>query len=244
MLKYKLINEETIMIYFEQQIDPSTFKEVQKVEKYIKDQQHEAIIEVIPSYRAIMLHIDITKQSLAKVVNELKLEQLNKLDFDENLNKVKTISLPVLYGGNYGPDIQEVATHNQLSIEEVIKLHTENTYLIYMLGFMPGFPFLGGLNSKLATPRREEPRTSIPAGSVGIANNQTGLYPKQSPGGWQIIGRTPITVFDILRTPMCLYESGDYIKFYSIDESTFEQIVEAQQGEFDIEKWVKIQYEY
>ncbi|MBZ8173086.1 5-oxoprolinase subunit PxpB [Staphylococcus cohnii] len=243
-MEYKLINEETIMIYFKQQIDPSTFKEVQKVEKYIKDQQHEAIIEVIPSYRAIMLHIDITKQSLAKVVNELKLEQLNKLDFDENLNKVKTISLPVLYGGNYGPDIQEVATHNQLSIEEVIKLHTENTYLIYMLGFMPGFPFLGGLNSKLATPRREEPRTSIPAGSVGIANNQTGLYPKQSPGGWQIIGRTPITVFDILRTPMCLYESGDYIKFYSIDESTFEQIVEAQQGEFDIEKWVKIQYEY
>lgn len=244
MLEYKLINEETIMIYFKQQIDPSTFKEVQKVEKYIKDQQHEAIIEVIPSYRAIMLHIDITKQSLAKVVNELKLEQLSKLDFDENLNKVKTISLPVLYGGNYGPDIQEVATHNQLSIEEVIKLHTENTYLIYMLGFMPGFPFLGGLNSKLATPRREEPRTSIPAGSVGIANNQTGLYPKKSPGGWQIIGRTPITVFDILRTPMCLYESGDYIKFYSIDESTFEQIVEAQQGEFDIEKWVKIQYEY
>lgn len=243
-MEYKLINEETIMIYFEQQIDPSTFKEVQKVEKYIKDQQHEAIIEVIPSYRAIMLHIDITKQSLAKVVNELKLEQLSKLDFDENLNRVKTISLPVLYGGNYGPDIQEVATHNQLSIEEVIKLHTENTYLIYMLGFMPGFPFLGGLNSKLATPRREEPRTSIPAGSVGIANNQTGLYPKQSPGGWQIIGRTPITVFDILRTPMCLYESGDYIKFYSIDESTFEQIVEAQQGEFDIEKWVKIQYEY
>ncbi|MBA1354180.1 MULTISPECIES: 5-oxoprolinase subunit PxpB [Staphylococcus] len=243
-MEYKLINEETIMIYFEQQIDPSTFKEVQKVEKYIKDQQHEAIIEVIPSYRAIMLHIDITKQSLAKVVNELKLEQLNKLDFDENLNRVKTISLPVLYGGNYGPDIQEVATHNQLSIEEVIKLHTENTYLIYMLGFMPGFPFLGGLNSKLATPRREEPRTSIPAGSVGIANNQTGLYPKQCPGGWQIIGRTPITVFDILRTPMCLYESGDYIKFYSIDESTFEQIVEAQQGEFDIEKWVKIQYEY
>ena len=232
------------MIYFEQQIDPSTFKEVQKVEKYIKDQQHEAIIEVIPSYRAIMLHIDITKQSLVKVVNELNLEQLNKLDFDENLNKVKIISLPVLYGGNYGPDIQEVAKHNQLSIEEVIKLHTENTYLIYMLGFMPGFPFLGGLNSKLATPRREEPRTSIPAGSVGIANNQTGLYPKQSPGGWQIIGRTPITVFDILRTPMCLYESGDYIKFYSIDESTFEQIVEAQQGEFDIEKWVKIQYEY
>ena len=244
MLEYKLINEETIMIYFEQQIDPSTFKEVQKVEKYIKDQQHEAIIEVIPSYRAIMLHIDITKQSLAKVVNELNLEQLNKLDFDENLNKVKIINLPVLYGGNYGPDIQEVAKHNQLSIEEVIKLHTENTYLIYMLGFMPGFPFLGGLNSKLATPRREEPRTSIPAGSVGIANNQTGLYPKQSPGGWQIIGRTPITVFDILRTPMCLYESGDYIKFYSIDESTFEQIVEAQQGEFDIEKWVKIQYEY
>lgn len=244
IVEYKLINEETIMIYFEQQIDPATFKKVQKVEKYIKEQQHKAIIEIIPSYCSIMLHIDITKQKLIDIVNQLNLEQLNQIDLDDQPKNIKTISLPVLYDGEYGPDIQEVATHNHLSVEEVIHLHTKDAYLIYMLGFMPGFPFLGGLNSQLHTPRRQEPRTHIPAGSVGIANNQTGLYPKQSPGGWQIIGRTPITVFDIFRTPMCLYKSGDYIKFYSIDETTFEQIIAEQQGEFDIEKWVKVQYEH
>src|SRR5699024_2575932 len=98
-------------------------------------------------------------------------------------------------------------------------------------------------NAELATPRREEPRTSVPAGSVGIANNQTGVYPEDSRGGWQIISRTPVTVVDISKTPMCLYESGDYLKFYPIDESTVEQHIEAQQGEFDIKEWVKIQYE-
>ena len=114
-----------------------------------------------------------------------------------------------------------------------------------MLGFMPGFPFLGGLDPNLHTPRRKEPRTKIEAGSVGIANNQTGLYPKQSPGGWQIIGRTPINVFDINREPMCLYEAGDSIQFYSIDKDTYQQIEQEQtQDDFNIEKWVKFDYEH
>ncbi|MBN6203676.1 5-oxoprolinase subunit PxpB [Staphylococcus saprophyticus] len=244
-MEYKIINEQTIMIYFDEQIDPDTFKEVQRIEQYIKDQSNKAILEIIPSYRAIMLIIDITQSDATEIINSL---DLGNVDVDAGLtsnSQSKILHIPVYYGGDRGPDIETVAKHNQLTSEEVIKLHIENTYLIYMLGFMPGFPFLGGLNKQLHTPRREEPRTSIPAGSVGIANNQTGLYPKSSPGGWQIIGQTPIQVFDINRDPMCLYNSGDYIKFYAINEQTLNQIEEEQKSnQFDIEKWVTVSNEY
>ena len=127
----------------------------------------------------------------------------------------------------------------------MIDLHTKEDYLIYLLGFMPGFPFLGGLSSQLHTPRRSEPRTQIPAGSVGIANNQTGLYPKSSPGGWQIIGQTPIEVFNIERQPMCLYQPGDYIHFYSITTEEFQHIVEQQSaGNYNYEGLVTLTDEY
>ena len=114
-----------------------------------------------------------------------------------------------------------------------------------MLGFMPGFPYLGGLDKKLHTPRRSEPRLKIEAGSVGIANNQTGLYPMDSPGGWQIIGRTPLKVFDLNREPMTMYEAGDYIQFYEIDQEEYDQLSEdIRNGNFDIDKWVTYQDEY
>ena len=116
------------------------------------------------------------------------------------------IHIPVLYNLEMGPDLEEVASYNNLTIEEVVQIHTTNEYLVYMLGFMPGFPFLGGLDERIHTPRRSEPRVKINAGSVGIANNQTGLYPSDSPGGWQIIGRTPLKVFDQYSEPMTLYE--------------------------------------
>ncbi|MDN6699584.1 MAG: 5-oxoprolinase subunit PxpB, partial [Staphylococcus equorum] len=188
-----------------------------------------------------MLTIDISKSDLTHIIKALNLNQMEITKFNDTATPTQTINIPVLYGGSYGQDIQEVASHNNLTTKEVIRIHTENAYLIYMLGFMPGFPFLGGLDTQLHTPRRQEPRTSIHAGSVGIANNQTGLYPKQSPGGWQIIGRTPIKVFDIHREPMCLYGAGDYIKFYAIEEETYHRILDEQQhDDFDIEKWVKI----
>ncbi len=244
-LEFKLINEQTIMIYFENQIDPKTFAKVQHVSQYIKDKQLQSITEIIPSYRAIMLYVDTNISTLNEVLNDLDLEQLDISSINEQQLRNKTIHLPVLYGGEYGQDIEEVATYNDLTTEEVVKIHSSNKYLIYMLGFMPGFPFLGGLDANLHTPRRKEPRTKIEAGSVGIANNQTGLYPKQSPGGWQIIGRTPINVFDINREPMCLYEAGDSIQFYSIDKDTYQQIEQEQtQDDFNIEKWVKFDYEH
>lgn len=243
-METQIINEQTVMIYFDNEISESTYQQVQSTVQYIKRQNHSEITEIIPSYRAILLYFDNKRIKGSGLLENLELNRLqNKL---ENINSNKRIiRIPVLYGEEYGPDLAEVAKHNNLSKEEVIQIHTHQPYLIYMLGFMPGFPYLGGLDERLHTPRRSEPRLKIDAGSVGIANNQTGLYPMDSPGGWQIIGRTPLRVFDLNRTPMTMYEAGDYIQFYEIDQQEFDRISEEiQNGKFDIDKWVTNQDEY
>ncbi|BCU52471.1 inhibitor of KinA [Staphylococcus auricularis] len=244
-MDFQVINEETIMIYFEDEIDPKTYDKVQLLVNYIHKQQHEAIVETVASYRAVMLIIDMTVSTPQAVLESLDISETQLENMAEEKASKRVIHLPVLYGDEYGPDIEAVAEHNQLSTDEVIRLHTANQYLIYMLGFMPGFPFLGGLDERLHTPRRSEPRTKLEAGSVGIANNQTGLYPSASPGGWQIIGRTPVKVLNMDQDPMVMYQPGDYIKFYEIDKETYDEIVSAQEnGEQVMEKWVKVSHEH
>ena len=129
----------------------------------------------------------------------------------------RVVELPVLYGGEYGPDIEKVAEHAGMAVDEMIGLHSGTGYLVYMLGFTPGFPYLGGLDDRLATPRVATPRLRIPAGSVGIAESQTGVYPLTSPGGWNIIGRTPLALFDPTREPPSLLAPGDVVRFVPLD---------------------------
>lgn len=135
--------------------------------------------------------------------------------------ETRTVSIPVCYGGAYGPDLQAVADCAGLSPEEVITIHSSASYRTFMIGFLPGFPYLGGLPKRIAMPRRAEPRLSVPAGSVGIAGEQTGVYPFNSPGGWQIIGQTPVNLFDPAKTPPSLLRAGDYIRFKAINENEF-----------------------
>ncbi len=243
-METKLINEQTIMIYFDNKINNQTYQQVQLTTQFIEDSHISEIIDIIPSYRAILIYFDNTNVSGTEVLENLELYKL-KHSKDLKHSKNRVIQIPVCYGNNYGPDLSEVAKHNQLSEKEVIEIHTQQAYLIYMLGFMPGFPYLGGLDQRLHTPRRSEPRIKIDEGSVGIANNQTGLYPMESPGGWQIIGRTPLKVFDIESKPMTLYKAGDYIQFYEINNKEYIEISEAtQRGEFKQDKWVKYENEY
>jgi inhibitor of KinA len=133
----------------------------------------------------------------------------------------RVVKIPVLYGGEMGPDLGEVARHNNLTEQEVIETHASGDYQVYMIGFAPGFPYIGGMPEKIATPRRQSPRLSIPAGSVGIAGKQTGIYPLETPGGWQIIGRTPLRLFRPEADPPSLLQAGDRVRFVPVTEEEF-----------------------
>lgn len=138
--------------------------------------------------------------------------------------RMRVLHVPVCYGGAHGPDLWAVAAHAGLDAGEVIRRHIAPLYTIYMLGFLPGFAYLGGLDEALHTPRLATPRTQIPAGAVGIGGGQTGIYPVASPGGWQLIGSTPLRPYDPARTPPVLYGAGDGIRFHAVDESTYDML--------------------
>ena len=136
------------------------------------------------------------------------------------------VLLPTMYGGEYGPDLEFISEQASMNKEDVITIHSSIDYLVYMIGFTPGFPYLGGLDERLAAPRLKTPRITIPSGTVGIAENQTGVYPTESPGGWRLIGRTPLDLFNPHRDPPSLISAGDYIRFVPLtDEAQFSEIL-------------------
>ena len=212
------------MIHFGQDINEGDFEKVMKAVKALDRVSEDWLIEIVPSYTSLAVFYDpviVHKQQEeeSKLPYELvcmKLEEILLVESSGEGKNERLIEIPVCYGGELGPDLSFVAQHNQLSEEEVIELHSSGEYLVYMLGFAPGFPYIGGMNQKIATPRRETPRLSIPALSVGIAGEQTGIYPIETPGGWQLIGRTPKELFLPDENPPALLQAGDRISFKPI----------------------------
>ncbi|TVX86829.1 5-oxoprolinase subunit PxpB [Paenibacillus agilis] len=153
----------------------------------------------------------------------------NSLDPKVETITANIVDIPVCYGGEFGPDLQEVAEHTGLSSQEVIKLHCGQSYLVYMVGFAPGFPYLGGMSERLSVPRRSSPRTAITPGSVGIGGSQTGVYPLATPGGWQLIGRTPRKLFRPHHAEPSLLKMGDIVRFYPIEPEQFAEWKEDEQ---------------
>jgi len=190
------------------------------------------IVELVPTYRSCMVHYDPGVISFAALKERLE-GLLGRLDSIE-IPPSDVLEVPVLYGGEeMGPDLAFVAEHAGLSEREVVEIHTSTEYLIYMLGFTPGFTYLGGMSDAIETPRLKQPRVLIPAGSVGIAGKQTGVYPIDSPGGWQLIGRTPVKMYDPNRETPILPKAGQYIKFRAIDRAEYDDIAAAaEKGEY------------
>lgn len=217
--------DEALFVEFGDEISPKLNRRIRNLKLAIEKQGIPGVIETVPAYRSLLIYFE-PWQVHPKELREI-LFRLSQQPLESELSKPRLIEIPTVYGSEYGPDLEFVASHNKLSVNEVIQIHTGTPYLIYMIGFLPGFPYLGGMSAKIAAPRLDTPRTRIPAGSVGIAGTQTGIYPAESPGGWRLIGRTPLKVFDPTRQPPALFQAGDYLKFVSVTPYEFIQIGEA-----------------
>lgn len=229
------LNERSVTIEFGKIISQSLFTRVSAYNNFITNNPFPGFITTIPAYTSLTVVFDpllvIQSQLRSADCFEKVSAYLAHLNIDERIQANHTteiVSIPVYYGGEFGPDIMEVAALHQLSTDEVISLHSAAIYTVYMIGFVPGFAYLGGMNNLLATPRKATPRKAVPAGSVGIAGQQTGVYPMQTPGGWQIIGQTPLKMFDAGRAQPSLLKAGDQVMFRPIGLDEFNDIKAGQ----------------
>ncbi len=220
------LGDAAIVVQLGQTIDPDIHNRISAFTAYLSTHTFTGFVELVPAYASITVYYDpwiVSKKGKIDPYQKV-VEVLQKRLVEAPTNNIATrkiVEIPVCYGGDFGPDLDFVASHNKLSFEDVISLHSLADYKVYMIGFAPGFPYLGGLDAKIATPRKETPRAAIPAGSVGIAGLQTGIYPLETPGGWQLIGRTPERLFDPEREKPAMLQAGDQVKFVSITEAEF-----------------------
>jgi inhibitor of KinA len=234
-LKYEFspLGDRALLIHLGDTIDDATHRRVRAVCARLDARAVPGMIELVPAFASVAVHYEPGRvaadalgsrwrspyERLAESLH-VALAHLG----DSALPTPREVTIPVCYGDSYGPDLADVASQHELTPGEVVALHTGGTYNVYMLGFAPGFAYLGGLAPEIATPRRAEPRTAVPAGSVGIGGSQTGIYPLLLPGGWQLIGRTPLRMFDARREPATLLAVGDRVRFTSITSDEFQRL--------------------
>ncbi|MCJ8211820.1 5-oxoprolinase subunit PxpB [Mucilaginibacter sp. RS28] len=225
------LSEKAVSIAFGQTISEQNLRDIALLNKLIEQQPLPGLLSTVPAYATLTLFYEPgTVKALHSLKGETCAEKIKTyidgLGASSN-NGVEVnsrrITIPVCYEGDYAPDLNFVAEHNNLKPGEVVHLHSSVTYKVYMIGFVPGFAYLGGMDKRIATPRLSKPRTVIPAGSVGIAGEQTGVYPLTTPGGWQLIGRTPVQLFNPLAEAPALLKAGDEVIFKSISLTEFNE---------------------
>jgi inhibitor of KinA len=224
--RIRLSGDRALLVEYGDGIDPVVNEKVRAMTALLKKNLPAGVEAVVPAYRSLSILYDPLATTTARLA-----EILHALEADfcaAQIAEPKVVPIPVCYGGEFGPDIGVVAEHTGLAEQEIVAVHASVDYPIYMIGFTPGFCYLGGLDRRLQTPRRKTPRTNLPAGSVGVAESQTGVYPVESPGGWQIIGQTPLRLFAPARKNPFLYEAGDRIRFVPVAEAEFRRLREKE----------------
>jgi len=223
-IKILTAGDASLLVEFGKEINPEINRKIAATVQLMREQHIEGVVDVIPSFCALLINYDPRVIGYEEIKDRIR--NLLKVEIKAGDERKKIFEIPVCYGGEFGPDIVTIAEHAGLTEEEVIEIHSSRDYLIYMLGFLPGFCYLGGLDERIFTPRLASPRLKIDAGSVGIGGSQTGIYPLDSPGGWQLMGKTPVKTYDPDREVPILVEAGDYIRFVPIDEEEFYRIKE------------------
>lgn len=213
MFKPKIVpfGDSALLVQFGEEIDLVTNQHVHALAYLLHASPPDGLVETVPAYTTLLIHYD----PLILTYSEIYTWVQSKLEQGEEARgrSVRRIEVPVHYGGEYGVDLPIVAEYHHMSIEDVIRIHSERTYMVYMMGFTPGFPYMGKLDDAIATPRLETPRTHVAAGTVAIAGSQTGIYPIDSPGGWRLIGHTSLRLFDPMAESPFLFSPGDEVRF-------------------------------
>ena len=219
------LGDQAILLTFGQTIDETVHRNIQQAIQAIQAADFSWVIDIVPSYTTICVYYDVMHIVFLHNDSPYKfvVDSLLALDTVETTERhTRIIEIPVQYGGEDGPDLSYVAVHCGLTEEDVILRHTGREYKVHMLGFLPGFPYLSGVDETIVVPRKEVPSALVKAGSVGIAGKQTGIYPLDSPGGWQVIGRTRLPLFDVTKTPPNTIQAGDTIRFVAIQGDTYD----------------------
>jgi len=221
---YRIVpaGESALIVEFEERIDPVVNATTIGCANAIQAAAIPGVRDVVPTYRSVAIYFDPlrtdTDALLERITHEAESAGPGAVVPGE------PVRIPVCYGGDLGPDLPQVAAFAKMSEDDVVRLHGSTTYRVFMLGFVPGFAYLGMVDPRIAMPRRATPRVRVPCGSVGIAGVQTGIYPAETPGGWQLIGRTPVRPFDPLRADPFLMKAGDAVQFYAIDRAEFDRL--------------------
>jgi inhibitor of KinA len=230
-LEYRLFPEGDCAVLIEtgKEMNLENHRKVQAISALLEDYFPSWMCEWIPAFTTVTVIYDpfkvynLSGENPFTYVSRQLIQLLSALPANHPVH-TRTVDIPVCYGGEFGPDLEEVARMNHLTPEEVIETHAAGDYLVYMIGFAPGFPYIGGMSKKIAAPRRKTPRLKIPERSVGIAGIQTGVYPIETPGGWQIIGRTPLRLFEPENDPPSLLQAGDKIRFFPISPQEYREL--------------------
>lgn len=230
------ISENAISLEFGDDINELLLEKITRINQCIKQKPFAGLLSTIPAYNTLTLYFnfdDLMNDVSVKGATCLEkilayVEAINVETKNNQSTQNQIIQIPVCYDYTFGYDLEELSLFYQLKREEIIEIHSSAVYTVFMIGFVPGFPYLGGLSERLTSPRKQNPRPAIPAGSVGIAGQQTGIYPLETPGGWQIIGRTPLKLFDVNKKQPSLLKAGEKIKFESISLNEFEDIAKKQ----------------
>ncbi|WP_438315473.1 5-oxoprolinase subunit PxpB [Sporosarcina sp. FA9] len=208
-------SEQSIRFQFGTSINDETYKIVQAFCRFINEDNNYLLEEVVPSYHTVTLFYEKELKNPNDLIEDI-VRKWSSIELTESLTARRSIKIPVCYDEKFSEDMDRITKHTGLSRNEVIALHTGQIYTVYMIGFLPGFPYLGELDAALCVPRLEKPRLKVPKGTVGIGFNQTGIYPLESPGGWNILGRTPLDLYCPNREESFLLQAGDFVSFYSI----------------------------
>jgi inhibitor of KinA len=232
-VSFRAASDQSLLVYFnagdpahhQTQTSPAVHEQVRRLTRLLEFEPVAGVRNLHPGYSSILLTFDglQLRHEALQAILAAHLERLDQVPLPEP----REVEIPVCYGGEFGPDLHQVAELHRLTPERVIELHSSPTYLVYFLGFVPGFAYLGALPDELVTPRLPAPRKSVPAGSVGIAKDQTGVYPVATPGGWRLLGRTPLAMFQPDRAEMSLLAIGDRVRFVPVSRERFAKLANA-----------------